>query len=195
MKKTSDKIIKRNQETAKKRLFDMTGKKYNFLTGIERVLMPCKETMWRFLCDCGKETIANGSHVRRGNIMSCGCYVLKVNSERMKSNTYGLKHGLTDHPLRAIRKAMIDRCNNPKNKFYKNYGLRGISVCQEWINSLENFFEWAIKTGWIKGLSIDRIDNDANYTPENCQWITISENSKKNAKSLWEKDKWNQKKK
>ena len=173
----------------------MVGKKYNFLTAIERVSMPCRETMWRFLCDCGRETIANGSHVRRGNIMSCGCYMLKVNSDRMKSNSYGLTHGLGAHPLRAIRKAMIDRCYNPNNRFYKNYGARGITVCEEWLNSLEKFHEWALQNGWVKGLSIDRIDNDGNYEPKNCHWITVSQNSSKTMKRLWAEDKWNRKKK
>lgn len=195
MKKTSDKITKRNQENGQRRLIDMTGKKYNFLTAIERVKVPCRETMWKFLCDCGKVTVANGSHVRRGSTMSCGCYVLKVNSERMKLNTYGLRHGLTNHPLRAIRKSMIDRCTNPNNKFYKNYGERGISVCDEWLASLENFYEWAMKNGWVKGLSIDRIDNNGNYTPENCHWITVSENSSKTMKRLWESESWKRKKK
>ena len=195
MKTSSEKIKKRNQEIAKKRLIDMSGKKYNFLLGIERVILPRRETMWKFLCDCGNETIANGSHVRKGKIMSCGCYVLKVNSERMKNNLFGLKHGLTTHPLRAIRKSMIDRCYNPKNKFYKNYGKRGVMVCDSWLNSLEEFHEWALSNGWVKGLSIDRIDNNGNYTPQNCHWITISENSSKSMKRLWETEEWKKKKK
>ncbi len=195
MKASSQKVIDRNRSNALKRFIDMTGIKYGFLTAIQRVEMPCRETMWKLKCDCGNETIANGSHVRSGRIKSCGCYVLKVNADRMRGNDLGLKHGLTNHPLRGIRKAMMHRCCNHNNKFYKNYGARGISVCQEWTDSLECFYEWAMKSGWEKGLSIDRINNDGNYTPENCRWITISENSRRNANKLWEGGMWNQKKK
>ena len=75
---------------------------------------------------------------------------------------------------------MIHRCYNENNPFYKNYGGRGITVCDEWKKSLQSFYDWAINNGWIKGLSIDRKDNNNNYCPENCHWITVSENSRKN---------------
>lgn len=163
-------------------LIDMTGKVFSRLTVIERQFPKDKfrQTYWLCQCICGNQTIVNGRHLREGNIQSCGCLNLEINSKRMKGNNLGHKHGLTKHPLRFIRKAMIHRCYNPNNRFYKNYGGRGIIVCDEWKDSLEKFVEWALYNGWEKGLSIDRRDNNGHYSPENCHWITISENSKKN---------------
>jgi len=195
MKASSQKVIDRNRENAAKRFIDLTGKVFERLTVINRVFQKERATHWLCKCICGNTSIVDGKHLKAGNIKSCGCLCLEINSMRLKDNTLGLKHGLTNHPLRAIRKAMMHRCCNHKNKFYKNYGARGISVCHEWTDSLECFYEWAMKSGWEKGLSIDRINNDGNYTPENCRWITISENSRRNAIKLWKDGMWNQKKK
>ncbi len=177
---SSEKIIERNRKNAAAKFIDMSGKVFERLTVIERIFKKTKITHWRCICICGKETVVDGRHLRGGKIKSCGCLCLEINSERMKHNNLGYKHGFVDHPLRAIRKAMIQRCYNTQNKFYKNYGGRGISVCVEWLNSLECFIEWALNNGWDKGLSIDRVDNDKSYSPDNCEWITISKNSSKN---------------
>ncbi len=74
---------------------------------------------------------------------------------------------------------MIDRCYNTNNRFYKNYGKRGICICDEWRDSLISFYDWSIANGWEKGLSIDRIDNDGHYEPKNCRWVTVAENSRR----------------
>jgi hypothetical protein len=73
---------------------------------------------------------------------------------------------------------MKSRCLNPNNPKYHRYGERGIKVCDDWL-TIEGFSEWALNNGWSDGLSIDRIDNDGNYCPENCKWVTMSENSRK----------------
>lgn len=174
-------LIKRQTGKASNKFIDLTGKIFERLTVIERVCRHPRRTEWMCKCQCGTEKVIDGKHLKRGKIISCGCFCLEINSKRMKENNISKKiHGLTDHPLRAIRKAMLDRCNNKNNKFFKNYGGRGINVCITWVLSLQNFYDWAIKAGWEKGLSIDRINNDSDYTPENCQWITVSENSSKN---------------
>lgn len=163
---------------------DITGQKFNRWTVLNRVHVYPKRTFWLCRCDCGIERPVEGKHVRYGTSKSCGCLCLEINSRRLKGNNLGYKHGLEKHPLRAIWKAMLQRCYNPKNKFYKNYGGRGINACYEWSGSLPQFYEWALKNGWQKGLSIDRINNDGNYEPKNCRWITIAENSRRRKSRL-----------
>lgn len=175
-----DHIIERNRKNAQAKFIDLTGSKFGRLKVIERVFKYPNTTSWMCLCDCGVYSIVNGGHLKSGRIKSCGCLNREITSDMMKGNDYGKVHGLGNHPLRAIRKAMLHRCYNEKNRFFKNYGGRGITVCDEWKGSLQEFVKWALDNGWIKGLSIDRRDNEGNYTPENCHWITISENSRKN---------------
>lgn len=158
---------------------DIKGKKFNRWLVLHRAFPNIPGTHYFCRCDCGTERIVEGKHLRYGTSMSCGCLCLEINAKRLQGNKIGYKHGLVNHPLRAIRKAMVDRCYNTKNLFYKNYGGRGITVCKEWLDSLQVFHEWAISNGWVKGLSLDRINNDGDYEPTNCRWITISENSRR----------------
>jgi hypothetical protein len=175
-----DHIVERNRKNAQVKFIDLTNCVFFRLKVIKRVFIKPKTTSWLCLCECGKETIVNAGHLKAGRIKSCGCYNKEVTSNIMKGNEYGKKHGLTNHPLRYIRKSMLHRCYNTNNRFYKNYGGKGVKVCEKWKISLEAFVDWALNNGWIKGLSIDRKDNEGDYSPENCHWITISENSKKN---------------
>lgn len=95
------------------------------------------------------------------------------------------KHGNwhRNKPLERTWGAMIQRCYNPNRHNYKNYGGRGISVCDEW-KTLSGFVDWALKSGWTKGLQIDRIDNDKGYFPENCRWVTPLENARNRRKTI-----------
>lgn len=88
------------------------------------------------------------------------------------------KHGLTDHPLYNTWRNIKTRCYNSKCSDYKDYGLRGITVCDEWKNNFVEFFYWALKNGWEKGLTIERLNNDKGYSPDNCKWISMKEQSK-----------------
>lgn len=160
-------------------LMDLTGKRFDRWLVLGRSMRKSRAVFWNCRCDCGTEREVAGNHIRNGHTKSCGCLCLEINAKRLKGNQLGKIHGLHDHPLRAIRKAMIRRCGNPNDRFFKNYGGRGIIVCDEWKESLVAFYEWAIDNGWFKGLSIDRINNDGKYEPKNCRWITVSENSRR----------------
>lgn len=85
-----------------------------------------------------------------------------------------LVHGLCNTPLYAVWRTMRQRCTNPNCRGYKWYGAKGIKVCEEWLN-VENFFEWAIQSGYREGLTIDRIDSSGDYEPSNCRWVSMSE--------------------
>lgn len=108
----------------------------------------------KYLCFCGKEFLQRASEIRRGRIKSCGC----------------LRHGSTNTRLYRIFKNMIQRCTNPKHHRYYLYGNRGISLCEEWKDFVV-FKKWALASGYEDTLTLDRINNDKGYNPNNCRWV------------------------
>lgn len=126
-------------------------------------------SQWYCRCDCGNETIVGARHLLSGNTQSCGC----LDRERTKeANT---THGQTNTKLFGVWCLMRFRCNSETAQRYKDYGGRGIRVCDEWNEDFTTFRDWALSNGYREGLSIDRIDNDGNYEPDNCRWATAKE--------------------
>lgn len=153
---------------------DITGQRFSRLLVLRRVENDqFNNACWECKCDCGNTVIVTGSSLRRGHTKSCGC-LQKEKAAMVMSETMS-RHHKTDHPLFIIWGSIIKRCENPNCKAYKNYGGRGITICDEWRNSFERFYQDLID-GYSPGLELDRIDNSKGYYKENCRWTTTKEN-------------------
>lgn len=148
---------------------DLTGNKYGLLTVLgEGGRTKDKMKLWRCKCNCGNEVLVSTSNLKKGHTQSCGCLHEKVLT----------KHGMCNTRLYRIWNNVKQRCTNPKKPAYKNYGGRGITVCEEWSKDFLNFYTWAMNNGYAEDLELDRIDNDKGYDPDNCRWVTHTENNR-----------------
>ena len=164
---------------------DLTGMKFNRLTviGLEGIVKNDSgksRTMWKCRCDCGNEKVVSSDHLQSGHTKSCGCY------KRQMIVMASRKTGMSATKLYLTYYNMIHRCYDPNNSEYKYYGSRGIGMCDEWRgeHGFQSFMKWSFENGYKPncGLSIDRINNDKGYSPENCRWVDnyVQQNNKRN---------------
>lgn len=150
------------------------GQRYGRLVVLDFVEVKNRKAQWMCLCDCGNKTVISSGNLRVGKAKSCGCLIIEncraVGLMRPSGST--TLSGLDRDRLQKIFRGMIDRCTKPSRKAYKDYGARGISVCNEWASNFDTFYEWAKANDYQPDLTIDRINVNDNYCPGNCRWAT-----------------------
>lgn len=150
---------------------DITGQRFGRLTAIKITgKTQDRKTLWLCRCDCGSELITAGKSLRTGNTKSCGCLKLQMLADMARTTNF--RHGFSRTPTYGSWKQMIQRCTNPHTDGYEYYGGRGIAVCERW-RSFVNFL--ADMGTRPHEMTIDRINNDGDYTPGNCRWATTEQ--------------------
>lgn len=166
---------------------DLKGQRFGRWTVIEpAITYPSKGTRWLCKCDCGKERVVAAQSLKRGRSKSCGCLHIDINKSHAKHGCAGtITNGILKGRSRLYNTwgKMKQRCSNPKIERYPVYGGRGIRVCDEW-QTFKPFKEWAYKNGYKEGLQIDRINNDGDYEPSNCRWVTPKQNANNTSRNI-----------
>ena len=161
-------------------LEDLTGNKFTRLEVVG--LSPKKsgrKSYWVCLCECGNQKVVRADSLKSGMVRSCGC--LKREQDKMNL-TKNHRHKESKSRLHNIWLGIKKRCNDMNDD---RYGGRGIRVCEDWMKSYESFRDWALNNGYSDNLTIERVDNDKGYYPENCSWIPQSEQAKNRRSTVW----------
>lgn len=158
------------------RRVDLIGQRFGRLCVVEYAgSTKDGQAQWRCVCDCGCITVVRGKDLRRGNTLSCGCIQKSVAAQQHTT------HGISNTRIYRIWSLMRMRCYNPNAPQYDDWGGRGITICDEWRHDAKAFYDWSINHGYADDLSIDRIDNDKGYSPDNCRWVdrNVQSNNKR----------------
>lgn len=156
------------------RYVDLTGQRFGRLVVVSYSHSKCGQTYWECNCDCGNKTIVQRASLIKGYTKSCGCY----NADKQKT------HGMTKTRIYQIWSNMKARCDRKNCPAYKDYGGRGIKIYNNWYDFSE-FYKWSSANGYNENLTIDRIDVNGNYCPENCRWVSMKEQRLNKRDSLY----------
>ena len=158
---------------------DLAGIRFGSLVAVRDAGKKNGSYVWECMCDCGNVTFVCVRKLSNGHTRSCGC--LRRDGTRKPS----YNHGLSNTRLYRIWCNLKTRCLNPHSDNYAFYGGKGVSVCEEWLHDFQTFYDWAMGNGYEDNLTIDRKDSNGDYCPQNCQWITQSENATRANVKRW----------